>query len=354
MSNKRFVTINTTTWSNSPFVPKSNGRILIEKNSDNLTTEFWYVDSRGGKWSTLFYSGEAVRKGETVQFVFWAHINKNFGTTFKAQIFQSEWEQATDFELSSDCPYLIRNIGKYYLFSIPYIASEDHIVNYTLSMNDFEVTIFSAEEHDIVRVDMIRTEKGMISMDNRNEIVNLENNIWECSAYQIVKCYKQKFPKTRFIGIKYSEEDRVNGMFGWQWGQWFETGKFNKIEELLTPSFKKNYPDSDAYVGLERYKEGEPYEYWIGMFVPENSAVPEGYDSVDFDFNFAGICWVKGKEENVYCHEGDCYELLKENGMQILEDNHGACWFFERYGCPRFMAPDKNGRVILDIGYFVK
>ncbi len=354
MSDNRFITINTTTWNNSPYVPKSNGRVIIEKNSDNLSTEYWYVDSRGGKWSTLFYSGEAARKGEEIQFVFWAHSNKNFGTTFKVQIFQSDWEQATTFELSEQCPYLIRNIGKYYLFSISYIASEDHIVNYTVSMNDFEVTIFSAQENDIIKAEFVPTEKGKISVDSIDEITKQENEVWKCPSYEIVKCYKQSFPKARFIGIKYFAEDRVNGTFGSQWGQWFETGKFEIIEKLLTKDFKKRYPDAEAYIGLERYKEGEPYEYWIGMFLPENSVVPDGYAHVDFEFHNVGICWIKGLEDNVYCHEDECYTELIKKGMQVLEDNNGACWFFERYGCPRFTTPEKDGKVILDIGYFVK
>ncbi len=354
MSNNRFVTINTTTWNNSPYVPKSNGRIITEKNSDNITTEYWYVNSRGGKWSTLFYSGETARKGEIIQFAFWAHINKNFGTTFKAQLFQSDWEKATSFEFSNNSPYLIRKYGKYYLFSFPYIASEDHIVNYTLSMNDFEVTIFSAGENDMNEVDLVPTEKGKIAVDKINEIMKEENDVWGCSPYQIIKCYKQDIPKTRFIGIKYGDEDRVNGMFGWHWGQWFETDKFKIIEKKLTKEFKKLYPDAEAYVGLMRYKEDEPFQYWIGIFLPENSVVPDGYSYVDFDFNSVGICWVKGLEENVYCYEDECYMHLIENGMQVLEDNNGACWFFERYGCPRFTTPDKDGKVILDIGYFVK
>jgi hypothetical protein len=354
MSNNRFVTINTSTWNNSPYVPKSNGRIISEQCSDNVSSEYWYVDSRGGKWSTLFYSGETIHIGETIQFAFWVHIKKNFGTTFRAQLFQSDWDKATTFELSNNCPYLIRNIGKYYLFSIPYIPSEDHIVNYTLSMNDFEATIFSAEENDIIKVVVVPTEKGKISVDKYSEITEEDYDIWDCSPYQIVKCYKEDFPNTRFIGLKYSDEDRVNGMYGWHWGQWFETGKFEIIEKLSSIEFQKIYPDADAYIGLERYKEGEPYEYWIGMFLPENSVVPDSYSYVDFNFNSVGTCWIKGHQENVYGHERDCYEELIEKGMQVLKDSNGACWFFERYGCPRFTTPDKDGEIILDIGYFVK
>jgi hypothetical protein len=39
----------------------------------------------------------------------------------------------------------------------------------------------------------------------------------------------------------------------------------------------------DAYVGLMRWKEGEPFEYWIGVFCPESAAAPEGYSFKDFE-----------------------------------------------------------------------
>jgi len=33
---------------------------------------------------------------------------------------------------------------------------------------------------------------------------------------------------------------------------------------------------------LMRCKDGEPFEYWIGMFMPANTVVPEGFAYVDF------------------------------------------------------------------------
>ncbi len=45
---------------------------------------------------------------------------------------------------------------------------------------------------------------------------------------------------------------------------------------------------------------------------------------------------------------------LREEGFEGVLDADGACWFFERYGCPRFTVPDEKGNVILDIGFFVK
>ncbi len=44
---------------------------------------------------------------------------------------------------------------------------------------------------------------------------------------------------------------------------------------------------------------------------------------------------------------------FKEEGFEIVPDEKGVLWFFERYGCPRFTAPDEKGNIILDICYFL-
>ena len=44
---------------------------------------------------------------------------------------------------------------------------------------------------------------------------------------------------------------------------------------------------------------------------------------------------------------------MKKQGMEIISDEAGAYWFFERYTCPRFTTPDEDGNVILDICQYV-
>ena len=169
----------------------------------------------------------------------------------------------------------------------------------------------------------------------------------------IVKVYRQEVPALRFIGKKYGDSDRVNGGFGVQWGQWFQNGWFDALEKALG-SGKAVYEDGDAYLGMMRYKEGEPFEYWIGMFFPEGAAVPEGFGSVDFPASTLGVCWLKGPEGELYGQEHRCAAALEEKGWQIPPEKDGSWWFFERYGCPRFTTPDENGRVILDICHYVR
>ena len=93
----------------------------------------------------------------------------------------------------------------------------------------------------------------------------------------------------------------------------------------------------------------EPFEYWIGCFVPENTIVPDGFDYIDFPESELGVCWVYGKENEVYCLEGPCGERLERDGFEVINN---CC--FERYACPRFTTPDEKGNIILDICFFVK
>ena len=116
----------------------------------------------------------------------------------------------------------------------------------------------------------------------------------------------------------------------------------------------KIYEDGDAYLGLMRWKEKEPFEYRIGMFLPENTPVPDRFTYIDFQKSELGVCWVYGKEEDVYLNEGKCAEKLTNEGIEIVTDEKGALWLFERYVCPRFTTPDDKGNIILDICYFVK
>jgi hypothetical protein len=172
--------------------------------------------------------------------------------------------------------------------------------------------------------------------------------------YEITKAYVQNIPASRFIGIQYGDGDRMNGGFGCKWGEWFENDRFNKIESLLSEDFKNSYEDAGAYIGLMRHKEGEPFQYWIGMFLPVGSEVPEGYGYVDMAEAKLGVCWLQGPEGELYCKEDKCADRLSQEGHEIVNDEAGACWFFERYGCPRFTTPDEQGRVILDICFCIK
>ena len=165
---------------------------------------------------------------------------------------------------------------------------------------------------------------------------------------EIIKVYRQNIGALRFIGKKYNDSDRMNGTFSLKWREWFENNWFEVIEKQIDKSIKGIYEDGDAYIGLMRDKNGE-FEYWIGIFMPNNTGVPDGFSSVDFSEGELGVCWVYGKEDAVYCWEEKCRERLITEGFAISGE-----WCFERYVCPRFTTPDEKGNIILDICFCVK
>ena len=127
---------------------------------------------------------------------------------------------------------------------------------------------------------------------------------------------------------------------------------FDMVEKMT--DLKRDYDDSDSYIGLMRRKHNEEFEYWIGIFMPKETKVSEGFSYIDFPKSRLGVCWIYGQERDLYMHEDECAKELKKNGFEIIADEKGACWFFERYGCPRFTTPDDNGNIILDICYYIK
>lgn len=162
----------------------------------------------------------------------------------------------------------------------------------------------------------------------------------------VIRVYTQSLPAVRFIGKKYSGADALNGSFAGKWEEWFENDWFSEIQKET--GF---YEDADALIGLCREPGNGAFEYWIGVFAPAGAPVPEGYRSLDLDAAEVAVCWVKGKEPDIYME--DCTEALKENGLVRKTGRDGMLCSFERYCCPRFTAPDTDGNVILDQCFYI-
>ena len=152
---------------------------------------------------------------------------------------------------------------------------------------------------------------------------------------EIIKAYRQEVPALRFIGKRYGDADRVDGGFGKQWGEWFENGCDALKMSCDFAPLGRVYADAEATIGLMRWKDGAPFQYWIGMFCPAGAPVPEGFGSIDFEAAVLGVCWLRGKEDTLYGNEHLCARRLEEEGYTIADDGNGAWWFFERYGEPR-------------------
>lgn len=165
---------------------------------------------------------------------------------------------------------------------------------------------------------------------------------------EIVKVFREAVPAMRFIGKRY-------GGFGPMWGEWFANGWFDVIEAAMggPEAIGRIWPNGGGYVGLERRAPGQPFEYWIGMFTPAGTAVPEGFACVDFPAMGLGTCWIHGPEDSVH-DTGACRGLVMAQGMRIWQDAGGGEWSFENCLCPRYTTPDENGAVILDYCCYVE
>jgi len=178
-------------------------------------------------------------------------------------------------------------------------------------------------------------------------------------AFEVTKIYKEQFPALRFIGKRYTNDDRTEGGFGKQWGEWWSNDLFTKMKEGVSCK-----PYDDATIGLMTMRgDMSGFTYWIGLFFPSGSNVPDGYDFLDLPESNIGVGWVCGNEENGEIfggppHEAVCTRLSEEKIGDFRNDIAGegsdTYCFFERYNCPRFTEKDANGNVTLDYGNYLK
>ena len=155
-------------------------------------------------------------------------------------------------------------------------------------------------------------------------------------AVKILEMKRESCPAARFIGKRYVD--------GSGWGEWWANGWFDIIESI--PGLPVN---DDGYIGAFRVVDGAP-EYWIGMFFPAGTEVPEGFEHADIEPLDYAVFYLFGSETSgeLTCDEtrSMCLADLTAHGFDHRPDD----WCFERYNCPRFTTPDEDGNVILDFG----
>ena len=179
-------------------------------------------------------------------------------------------------------------------------------------------------------------------------------------AIEVTKVYLEHFPALRLIGKCYFNEDRdAEGGYGDQWKEWNSEDKFSKlIQAVEVPAF------SDDALGLMTMRgDMSGFTYWVGLFFPADTSVPEGYDHLDLPESNIGVGWVRGKDENGEIfggppHEAVC-KALEDNSIgkfrnDIAGPGSDTYCFFERYNQSRFETKDADGNVTLDYGnYFI-
>ena len=153
-------------------------------------------------------------------------------------------------------------------------------------------------------------------------------------SVKIIDIKRECSPATRLIGKKYKNKP--------DWEEWWQNDWFSILEKN-----ERLIINGDAYIGAVHIVDGMP-EYWIGMFFPIDTKVPDGFEYVDIEPMEYAVCYLYDKENSSDFYTMDthnmCLEELRIQGLKRKEDD----WCFERYNCPRFTTPDEKGNVILD------
>jgi len=186
-------------------------------------------------------------------------------------------------------------------------------------------------------------------------------------AIEVVKTYKEHLPAVRFVGKMYTDEDREEdnpkGGFDKYWTEWHKNGWLDILRQL--PQIENIDNSPIGLMGIE-YKDGVHcnFQYWIGMMLPIETNVPEGFSFVDIPESDVMVCWVYGSNKTGEIF--DCHELCMEKMFgtedgwwnKIRNDLKGKdrdwCWWFERYNGKRMSDEDEKGNVILDYGMYMK
>jgi predicted transcriptional regulator YdeE len=175
----------------------------------------------------------------------------------------------------------------------------------------------------------------------------------ETLSAEIIKVYQQEIPATRFIGKRYTKSDMIDGMFSHVWEEWGNNGWFDIVEGMSSADL---FIDSDGMIGMFKMYENE-FEYWLGMFFPADTKVPDGFQSIDFSEHKIAVCWVKGVMPDIFFLGNECIAKIKESGYehQAYEDNGNTIWwYYERYATGRSENPADDGTIILDMCFIVE
>lgn len=170
----------------------------------------------------------------------------------------------------------------------------------------------------------------------------------------IISTYKQKLPALRFIGKKFSEplNDSLYARILSSLDKCRLQFMFDAIEKQTDKDIKTLYEGSDSYISLIRKKDNRKYEYCLGMFMPEGTGVPDGYEAIDFPKSTLGVCLVYGKRNSIINYDAACREELLNEGI-FKSGETGSQWFFQRFNWRRFFEEDRYGKRLLEYCYFI-
>jgi len=185
-------------------------------------------------------------------------------------------------------------------------------------------------------------------------------------GFEITTVYKEHAPALRFIGKRYANNDRdTGGGYGHRWTEWFQNHWFAELERLGPSKVVES-----GYLGLMTFRSdgdkascpfsGE-FTYWIGLFFPSGTGVPDGFGHLDLPESDIGMTWIHGDDRTGEIYGGDphkaAYGKLLEQGWGRVRENAAGdhtVVFFERYNNQRFTTRDEQNKVTLDYGFYIE
>jgi hypothetical protein len=162
----------------------------------------------------------------------------------------------------------------------------------------------------------------------------------------IKKVYQHELPALRFIGKKCIETSETANVLNLL-DNWQLKSRFDDIEKQSAIDYKTFFEGGDAYINLVRKKDGENFEYWMGMFMPEGTEIPQGYEAIDFQKMTICVCRIYGKRDEIVNYETECRNKLTEEGFAT----ENVQWYFRRFNWRGFFEEDVYGKRLLDYCY---
>jgi AraC family transcriptional regulator len=173
-------------------------------------------------------------------------------------------------------------------------------------------------------------------------------NIPAFNSSGIKKIYKQKLPALRFIGKKCVETSETANVLDLL-ADWQLKGRLKKIKKQSDIDYKTFFEGGNAYINLVRKKDGGMDERWMGMFMPKDTEVPQGYEAVDFPKSALAVCSVYGQKNEIVNYETECRNKLTEESFVIKNGQ----WYFLRFNWRKFFQLDIYGKIVLEYCYFL-
>ncbi|MBO4390639.1 MAG: hypothetical protein J5825_07255 [Lachnospiraceae bacterium] len=174
-----------------------------------------------------------------------------------------------------------------------------------------------------------------------------DRTLWDARSFHVVKVYRQSVADARLIGIRIPASMHGDLSFDDMYRAWQAQEFSAHLSPLLPDEFRAASEDPDALLAMAKKNDRDETEYWIGMLFPEETSVPEGFDSCILPAGELGVAWIRAKEENLFGHEDRAVQNIRNQLGASIPDKDRRMVL--RFVPDRFEREDTVGRKVLDV-----